>query len=192
MQKKLFFRLNCGCFPCFRHDDDAIVVADNCCQCNYAALRRMIDIGEVEVVYATFHVDVGETPFFVALDYTRQKVRPNHRIKFNFFFFFFHWISWAQAWRTTENLLLYSSSGRYQYSWNLEHERRRYRSQCRSRSFATHPAQGRLARTQGYGTSCWIYSEKDFRWRNYCDSTCKGKIYHRLSLGISIFLNPIH
>ncbi|XP_043282048.1 diacylglycerol lipase-alpha isoform X6 [Venturia canescens] len=71
---QLCTRLKCGCFPCLKREDDATVVADNCCQCNYAALRRMIDIGEVEVVYATFHVDVGETPFFVALDYTRKKV----------------------------------------------------------------------------------------------------------------------
>lgn len=47
---------------------------DNCCQCNYVALRKMVDVAEVEVIYATFHVDVGETPFFVALDYTKKKV----------------------------------------------------------------------------------------------------------------------
>ena len=47
---------------------------DNCCQCNYVALRKMVDVAEVEVIYATFHVDVSETPFFVALDYTKKKV----------------------------------------------------------------------------------------------------------------------
>lgn len=36
----------------------------------------MVEVAEVEVIYATFHVDVGETPFFVALDYTRKKVCP--------------------------------------------------------------------------------------------------------------------
>jgi len=36
----------------------------------------MINLGEIEVIYATFHVDVGETPFFVALDYTKRKVCP--------------------------------------------------------------------------------------------------------------------
>ncbi|XP_078050990.1 inactivation no afterpotential E isoform X2 [Augochlora pura] len=71
---QLCARLRCGCFPCGRHQDDATVVEDNCCQCNYAALRKMVDVAEVEVIYATFHVDVGETPFFVALDYTRKKV----------------------------------------------------------------------------------------------------------------------
>lgn len=34
----------------------------------------MVDVGEVDVIYATFHVDIGETPFFVALDYTQRKV----------------------------------------------------------------------------------------------------------------------
>ncbi|XP_026669234.1 sn1-specific diacylglycerol lipase alpha isoform X5 [Ceratina calcarata] len=67
-------RLRCGCFPCAGHQDEATVVEDNCCQCNYAALRKMVDVAEVEVIYATYHVDVGETPFFVALDYTKKKV----------------------------------------------------------------------------------------------------------------------
>lgn len=69
-------RLQCCCFPCgARHEDEATIVEDNCCRCNYAALSRMmLDLGEIEVVYATFHVDVGETPFFVALDYTKRKV----------------------------------------------------------------------------------------------------------------------
>jgi hypothetical protein len=34
----------------------------------------MLEIGEVEVTYATYHVDVGETPFFVAVDFTRRKI----------------------------------------------------------------------------------------------------------------------
>lgn len=34
----------------------------------------MVDVAEVEVIYATYHVDVGETPFYVALDYTKKKV----------------------------------------------------------------------------------------------------------------------
>ncbi|XP_050453691.1 diacylglycerol lipase-alpha isoform X5 [Cataglyphis hispanica] len=72
---QLCTRLQCGCFPCgARHEDEATIVEDNCCRCNYAALSRMLDLGEIEVVYATFHVDVGETPFFVALDYTKKKI----------------------------------------------------------------------------------------------------------------------
>ncbi|KAL0120705.1 hypothetical protein PUN28_008402 [Cardiocondyla obscurior] len=66
----------CCCLPCgTHHEDTATVVEDNCCRCNYAALSRMLEsLGEIEVVYATFHVDVGETPFFVALDYTKRKI----------------------------------------------------------------------------------------------------------------------
>lgn len=64
----------CMCFPCMGAHDVATIVSDNCCQCNYAALRQMLEIGEVEVIYATYHVDVGETPFFVAVDFTRRKI----------------------------------------------------------------------------------------------------------------------
>lgn len=71
---QLCTRLRCACFPCGNQEDEATIVEDNCCQCNYTALRQMVKVGEVEVVYATFHVDVGETPFFVALDYTKKKV----------------------------------------------------------------------------------------------------------------------
>ncbi|PSN43976.1 hypothetical protein C0J52_17096 [Blattella germanica] len=71
---QLCTRLRCKCFPCVGANDGATIVSDNCCQCNYAALRRMVEIGEVEVIYATYHVDVGETPFFVAVDYTRRKI----------------------------------------------------------------------------------------------------------------------
>ncbi|XP_051162711.1 diacylglycerol lipase-alpha isoform X5 [Leptopilina boulardi] len=71
---QLCTRLRCCCFSCKGEEDETIVVEDNCCQCNYAVLRRLVEIGQVEVVYATFHVDVGETPFFVALDYSNKKV----------------------------------------------------------------------------------------------------------------------
>ncbi|XP_011164880.1 diacylglycerol lipase-alpha isoform X4 [Solenopsis invicta] len=64
----------CCCLPCGTRHEDTAIVEDNCCRCNYAALSRMLDLGEIEVVYATFHVDVGETPFFVALDYTKRKI----------------------------------------------------------------------------------------------------------------------
>ncbi|XP_034190848.1 inactivation no afterpotential E isoform X1 [Osmia lignaria lignaria] len=71
---QLCTRLRCGCFPCGGHQNEATIVEDNCCKCNYAALKKMVELAEVEVIYATFHVDVGETPFFVALDYTKKKV----------------------------------------------------------------------------------------------------------------------
>lgn len=34
----------------------------------------MVSSGDVSIFYATYHVDVNETPFFVAIDYTRRKI----------------------------------------------------------------------------------------------------------------------
>ncbi|XP_055616248.1 diacylglycerol lipase-alpha isoform X3 [Toxorhynchites rutilus septentrionalis] len=62
------------CLSCCRRKTGVDVVEDNCCFCNYAALKKMLQVGEVEVVYATYHVDIGETPFFVAVDYNYSKV----------------------------------------------------------------------------------------------------------------------
>ncbi|XP_059479899.1 diacylglycerol lipase-alpha isoform X2 [Neocloeon triangulifer] len=75
---KLCTKLRCSCFPrlCGKREreDASVMFEDNCCQCNVAALREQVERGQVEVVYATYHVDVGQTPFFVALDYARRKV----------------------------------------------------------------------------------------------------------------------
>ncbi|KAJ8958539.1 hypothetical protein NQ318_002334 [Aromia moschata] len=65
----------CCCLPCRKPSGaDPEIVEDNCCQCNYAALSKLIDYGDIEIIYATYHVDVGQTPFFVALDYDRKKI----------------------------------------------------------------------------------------------------------------------
>ncbi|XP_063923643.1 diacylglycerol lipase-alpha-like isoform X2 [Zophobas morio] len=63
----------CCCLPCQKRVS-AEIVEDNCCRCNYAALQKLTSLGDIEIIYATYHVDVGETPFFVALDYDRKKV----------------------------------------------------------------------------------------------------------------------
>ena len=42
--------------------------------CNTAALYKMAPSEDLELIYVTYHVDVGETPFFVALDHSRQAV----------------------------------------------------------------------------------------------------------------------
>ncbi|XP_058444462.1 diacylglycerol lipase-alpha isoform X1 [Malaya genurostris] len=65
--------LSC-CLSCCRRKTGVDVVEDNCCFCNYAALKKMLQVGEIEVIYATYHVDIGETPFFVAVDYSHGKV----------------------------------------------------------------------------------------------------------------------
>ncbi|XP_047740268.1 diacylglycerol lipase-alpha isoform X2 [Hyalella azteca] len=64
------------CWSCAQSasPDAPHVVEDNCCMCNTAALFKMAPAEDLDLVYATFHVDIGETPFFVALDHSRKAV----------------------------------------------------------------------------------------------------------------------
>lgn len=39
-----------------------------------AVIPTMFDPSSFEIVYATYHVDVGETPFFVVVDYEKQAI----------------------------------------------------------------------------------------------------------------------
>lgn len=66
--------LVCCNLSCFGRRDNAKVIEDNCCLCNYAALKQTMVDGDVEVTYATYHNYIGETPFFVAIDYAREKI----------------------------------------------------------------------------------------------------------------------
>uniref|UniRef100_A0A1Y1KXQ5 Diacylglycerol lipase-alpha n=1 Tax=Photinus pyralis TaxID=7054 RepID=A0A1Y1KXQ5_PHOPY len=60
------------CFPNVRNGVE--VVEDNCCNFNRAALQTLSEFGNIEIIYATYHVDIGKTPFFIALDYDREKI----------------------------------------------------------------------------------------------------------------------
>lgn len=72
---QLCTKVRCCCFSCCRSNKDTTdIIDDNCCYCNYAAMKKMLQLTEAEVIYTTFHVDVGETPFFVAVDYTKEKI----------------------------------------------------------------------------------------------------------------------
>jgi sn1-specific diacylglycerol lipase len=52
-----------------------VVVGDTCSGCHLAALKQSIGVdGDYQVIFASFHVDVAETPFFVAVDYRHQAV----------------------------------------------------------------------------------------------------------------------
>ena len=52
-----------------------VVVGDTCSGCHLAALKQSIGSdGDYQVIFASFHVDVAETPFFVAVDYRHQSV----------------------------------------------------------------------------------------------------------------------
>jgi len=71
----------CCCPPCCgcgRHgagdNSGNIIVDDNCCNCNLAAMKQVLRNKQIEVVYATFHVDVGETPFFISVDFTKRVI----------------------------------------------------------------------------------------------------------------------
>ncbi|KAG0416425.1 hypothetical protein HPB47_006439, partial [Ixodes persulcatus] len=64
---KLFPSLRCCCLPSRKKKRDrALVVEDNCCYCNYAALKNMVNNHNMEVVYVTYHVDVSR-PFLQSL-----------------------------------------------------------------------------------------------------------------------------
>lgn len=64
------------CCCCANHsaEDVATVVGDTCSGCHLAALKQSCGNGDFEVIYASFHVDVSETPFFVAIDYDNKSV----------------------------------------------------------------------------------------------------------------------
>ncbi|KAF2362467.1 Alpha/Beta hydrolase fold [Trinorchestia longiramus] len=64
------------CCSCSGEDSAELpyIVEDNCCWCNTAALFKMAPADDLDLIYATFHVDIGETPFFVALDHSRKAV----------------------------------------------------------------------------------------------------------------------
>ena len=53
---------------------DSMVLEDNCCGCNFAAFTKMCHLPDTYVVYVTYHVDVGEIPFLVALDYSQKAI----------------------------------------------------------------------------------------------------------------------
>ncbi|XP_076467047.1 diacylglycerol lipase-alpha-like isoform X2 [Babylonia areolata] len=71
---RLLPSLNCCCCCCHSSRSAATVVDDNCCGCNVASLKSISGLQDLDIVYATYHVDIGETPFFVALDHEFGKV----------------------------------------------------------------------------------------------------------------------
>ncbi|XP_022649530.1 sn1-specific diacylglycerol lipase alpha-like isoform X3 [Varroa destructor] len=54
----------------------SIVIEDNCCLCNFAALNQMLmkNNPNVQVIFVSYHVNVNETPFLIALDHERRTV----------------------------------------------------------------------------------------------------------------------
>lgn len=72
---KIMPELRCCCCCCCRtKSHHAILVEDNCCECNKGALLKLSGLKNLELVYVTYHVDIGETPFFVAIDHEMRTV----------------------------------------------------------------------------------------------------------------------
>ncbi|KAF2901647.1 hypothetical protein ILUMI_04542, partial [Ignelater luminosus] len=71
---RLCSNASCCCFMNSLNRSGVEVIEDNCCQLNRAALQTLSELGNIEVIYATYHVDIGKTPFFIALDYDREKI----------------------------------------------------------------------------------------------------------------------
>ena len=70
-----FIQIRCSCcWKCNQKPMESVVLEDNCCGCNFAAFAKMCDLPETYVVYINYHVDVGETPFLVALDFSRKAI----------------------------------------------------------------------------------------------------------------------
>ncbi|XP_012940156.1 diacylglycerol lipase-alpha [Aplysia californica] len=59
---------------CCKKQQNVEIVEDNCCLCNFSTAKQMCGLQELDLVYCTYHVDIGETPFFVALDHVYKKV----------------------------------------------------------------------------------------------------------------------
>ena len=67
------------CLPCCQpkpEDHLSQVIEDNCCGCNLAAYGQLLAdlLPHVQLVYITYHVDVGETPFLVAIDFQQRAI----------------------------------------------------------------------------------------------------------------------
>ncbi|KAL5010448.1 hypothetical protein ScPMuIL_012753 [Solemya velum] len=65
--------LRCSCC-CTEQPKHSVLIDDNCCQCNFAALRKISGMKDIDIIYVTYHVDIEETPFYVALDHRYKKV----------------------------------------------------------------------------------------------------------------------
>ncbi|KAG1699836.1 Sn1-specific diacylglycerol lipase alpha [Nymphon striatum] len=66
----------CCCLPVRKSHtrDSEAIVHDNCCNCNYAALQRICCNYDMDIIFGTYHVEIGETPFFVCVDHEMKNV----------------------------------------------------------------------------------------------------------------------
>ncbi len=48
------------CGQCCCPHDNTVLVEDNCCECNYAAMRKLGQFKNTDMIYVTYHVDVSK------------------------------------------------------------------------------------------------------------------------------------
>lgn len=56
------------------YESEPLLYGDNCCFCHSAVARKVCQNHNMEIIYASYHVEIGEPPFFVALDHDRHTV----------------------------------------------------------------------------------------------------------------------
>ncbi len=52
------------CGQCCCPHDNTVLVEDNCCECNYAAMRKLGQFKNTDMIYVTYHVDVSQKYLF--------------------------------------------------------------------------------------------------------------------------------
>ncbi|EDV28188.1 uncharacterized protein TRIADDRAFT_53544 [Trichoplax adhaerens] len=64
------------CCSCARplRNSGTIIINDNCCECNYAALKLQSGFDDEDIIVASYCNDLYELPFFVAYDHCKKKV----------------------------------------------------------------------------------------------------------------------
>lgn len=50
------------------------VESDNCCRCNYSAMKRIAGIHNRDTIYVSYHNKLFQTPFFVSVDHDKKAV----------------------------------------------------------------------------------------------------------------------
>ncbi|XP_072168397.1 diacylglycerol lipase-beta-like [Diadema setosum] len=60
------------CGECMKGSDR--IVGDNCCQCNTTAIRAMEGLEEDDLLHVSFHNQIFQSPFYVALDHSYKSV----------------------------------------------------------------------------------------------------------------------
>ncbi|XP_064620702.1 diacylglycerol lipase-beta-like isoform X3 [Lineus longissimus] len=71
---KLWPNLSCCTGCCGRPQANGVVIDDNCCQCNMAAIKKTLGINDCDILHASFHNKIFEIPFFVGIDHHHKSI----------------------------------------------------------------------------------------------------------------------